>query len=276
MFKRKWLCVIFALLFAFPFMISSAGCSESEEEEIYTITYTDIGDSTFEGTNPSTYKSTDNDIVLFNPIREGDVFIGWTGTGLSEPTMKVTIKKGSSGNRMYQANWQDVFNIIYTNIDGATFERTNPSAYKNSDDIVLSNPTKDGFVFIGWTGTGLTEPTMNVTIKKGSSGNRMYQANWKEEKDESVTYTITYIFKYGREIIECSFISNFVDLPKNYDSGFSKDIAISVPIHQNNRYVFAGWTGSGLEEKVSSLTVTVGTKGHLIFTADFDYWTGWY
>lgn len=203
MLKRKWLCVIFALLFAFPFMISSAGCSESEEEEIYTITYTDIGDSTFEGTNPSTYKSTDNDIVLFNPMREGDVFIGWTGTGL-------------------------------------------------------------------------TEPTMNVTIKKGSSGNRMYQANWKEEKDESVTYTITYIFKCGRENIDASFISNFDYLPKNYDSGFSKDIAISVPIHQNNRYVFAGWTGSGLEEKVSSLTVTVGTKGDLNFTADFDYWTGYY
>ncbi len=276
MLKRKWLCVIFALLFAFPFMISAAGCSESEEEEIYTITYTDIGDSTFERTNPSTYKSTDNDIVLFNPTREGDVFIGWTGTGLTEPTMNVTIKKGSSGNRTYKANWQDVYNIIYTNIDGATFERTNPSTYKNSDDIVLSNPTKEGFVFIGWTGTGLTEPTMNVTIKKGSSGNRMYQANWKEEKDESVTYTITYIFKCGRENIDASFISNFDDLPKNYDSGFSKDIAISVPIHQNNRYVFAGWTGSGLEEKVSSLTVTVGTKGDLNFTADFDYWTGYY
>lgn len=201
MLKRKWLCVIFALLFAFPFMISAAGCSESEEEKIYTITYTDIEGATFERTNPSTYKSTDEDIVLTNPTREGDVFIGWTGTGL-------------------------------------------------------------------------TEPTMNVTIKKGSSGNRTYQANWKEEKDESVTYTITYIFKCGKENIDASFISNFDDLPKSYKQGFSKDIKIPQPIHKNSiNYSFETWYGSNIETGVQLLIIKVGTTGELIFTANFGYYT---
>ena len=32
-------------------------------------------------------------------------FAGWSGTGLSAPTMTVTIAKGSTGNRSYTATW---------------------------------------------------------------------------------------------------------------------------------------------------------------------------
>ena len=42
----------------------------------------------------------------------------------------------------------------------------------------MVNPTKDGFDFAGWTGTGLTEATKNVTIAKGSTGDRTYTATW--------------------------------------------------------------------------------------------------
>ena len=49
-----------------------------------------------------------------------------------------------------------------------------------SDAITLKNPTREGYDFIGWTGTGLTEATMTVTIAKGSIGNRTYTATWKE------------------------------------------------------------------------------------------------
>lgn len=47
-----------------------------------------------------------------------------------------------------------------------------------SDAITLINPTRQYYVFAGWTGTDLAEPTMMVTIPAGSTGNRTYTATW--------------------------------------------------------------------------------------------------
>ena len=73
----------------------------------------------------------------------------------------------------------DVFTITYNGIEGATFETANPTIYKiGSDDIMLNNPTKEGYVFTGWTGTDLNEATKTVTIRKGSTGHREYTATF--------------------------------------------------------------------------------------------------
>ena len=64
----------------------------------------------------------------------------------------------------------------------------NPKTYTIvSDDIVLNNPTKKGYIFKGWTGTGLTEATMTVTIPKGSTGDREYTANWERQDPKPPT-----------------------------------------------------------------------------------------
>ncbi|MBQ7631796.1 MAG: hypothetical protein IJS82_03435, partial [Paludibacteraceae bacterium] len=48
-----------------------------------------------------------------------------------------------------------------------------PATYTiESDAITLNNPTKEGYAFAGWTGTGLDAATTTVTIAKGSIGNR--------------------------------------------------------------------------------------------------------
>ena len=70
------------------------------------------------------------------------------------------------------------YDIAY-DLAGGTVATPNPTTYSAlSDAITLVNPTRDGYVFTGWTGTGLTEPTMTVTIPKGSAGNRAYTATW--------------------------------------------------------------------------------------------------
>ena len=56
-------------------------------------------------TNPTSYTIESEDITLVNPIREGYTFEGWIGTDLAEPTIEVTIAKGSIGNRSYAATW---------------------------------------------------------------------------------------------------------------------------------------------------------------------------
>lgn len=106
------------------------------------------------------------------------------------------------------------YNIDY-NLDGGSLgtdeqgnEITNISTYNiKSDDITLINPTKENFLFKGWTGgttkenpgtTGnLITETKDVTIKTGSLGDRTYTANWEE-----LTYQVIvhhYLDKTGPE-----------------------------------------------------------------------------
>ena len=80
----------------------------------------------------------------------------------------------------------NVYNITYK-LNGGIVSG-NPSTYTEEDeDITLNNPTKKGYTFTGWTGTGLTSASMQVVIKSGSTGDRSYEANWKAN-----TYTIVF------------------------------------------------------------------------------------
>jgi|GEM_PF-5053963 len=60
--------------------------------------------------------------------------------------------------------------------------KVNPESYLSDEEIILNNPSKDGHDFIGWTGTYLDQPTMNVTIPEGSTGPRSYTANYEKKK----------------------------------------------------------------------------------------------
>ncbi|MBO7125077.1 MAG: BspA family leucine-rich repeat surface protein, partial [Bacteroidales bacterium] len=57
------------------------------------------------------------------------------------------------------------------------------------EEVTLVKPTREGYTFLGWTGTlitRLTEPTKNVKIAKGDVGNRIYTAHWEINQ-----YTVT-------------------------------------------------------------------------------------
>ncbi len=71
------------------------------------------------------------------------------------------------------------YNIAYNLDDGQTTE-DNPVSYDvTSATITLKNPTKTGYTFVGWSGTGLTGNTnTTVSIARGSTGDREYTANW--------------------------------------------------------------------------------------------------
>ena len=154
----------------------------------YTISY-DLKDGCLEDEkiNPTTYTVETANIELNKPTKEAYTFEGWTGTELPGKIENVIIEKGSTGNREYTANWVPTeYSIIY-NLNGGTAIE-NPTKYTiETDDIVLNQPTKEGYTFEGWTGTEQTEKTTDLTITKGSTGNREYTANWTP-----TNYTITY------------------------------------------------------------------------------------
>ena len=99
----------------------------------YHITY-DLAEGTLESgkTNPTTYTVETDAITLNNPVREGYIFTGWTGSNGTTPQKTVTIAKGSTGDKNYTANWtKDTTSIDTENtevtldgVDGSTEAKT--------------------------------------------------------------------------------------------------------------------------------------------------------
>ena len=189
---------------------------------VYQIQYNYVGGSA-EG-NPSTYTIETESFTLVNPTLKGYTFAGWTEIySNTDRGMTVTIEKGSTGKLYFQARWTlNTYTIDYE-LNGGTVNGNNPTTFTvNSDDITLINPTKTGYTFAGWTGTGLTAATQTVTIAKGSVDNRSYTANWTINQ-----YTITFDTDGGSAIAA---------ITQDYNSAVT---APSAPTKTG--YTFAGW-----------------------------------
>ena len=104
-----------------------------------------------------------------------------TFDGWYNGSTKYTFGSALSENITLTAKFSNLisYNITY-NLNGGT--ATNPTSYTvESDAITLTNPTKNGYNFTGWSGTGLAgEANMTVTVPKGSMGNRVYTAHYQD------------------------------------------------------------------------------------------------
>lgn len=86
-----------------------------------------------------------------------------------------------SSSHTISASFVPVTYHITYDLDGGTLETANPDTYTiESETFSLAAPTRDGYTFTGWTGTGLTEPTKEVTIETGATGERTYTATWSK------------------------------------------------------------------------------------------------
>lgn len=74
----------------------------------------------------------------------------------------------------------DEYHITY-DLDRGHFEGEAPTSYTmESETFTLPQPVRKYSHFKGWTGTELKAPTMEVTIQKGSVGDRTYTATWDD------------------------------------------------------------------------------------------------
>lgn len=115
----------------------------------YHIKYT-LNGGTMSGA-PETYTENSADITLPQPTRAGYRFTGWTGTGLTAPTMEVTIPTGSKGDREYTANWERIqyFTVFY-NVHGHGTAPAEEKVESGKTAAKPENPTEDGWKFKGW------------------------------------------------------------------------------------------------------------------------------
>ena len=176
------------------------------------------------------------------PTREGYTFTGW------DKTIPATMP---AGDMTITAQWTvNQYTITY-DLDGGTAEG-NPDTYTvETDAFTLKNPTRPGYTFTGWSGTGLTgEDNLTVTIPKGSTGNRSYTAHWSLN-----TYSITYDLNGGTASGN----------PTSYTVE-SATITLNQPTKTG--YTFTGWSGTDLTGE-DNLTVTIpaGSTGDRRYTA---------
>ena len=215
----------------------------------YTITY-ELDGGTVTG-NPASYTVETENIILNNPTKEGYRFLGWTGSNGEEVQETVTINKGGTGNKNYIANWEiNTYTITY-DLAGGTVEE-NPTSYTvETENIILNNPTKEGYRFIGWTGSNGEQAQETVTINKGSTGDKSYTANW-----EVNTYTITYELDGGT--VEGNPTSYTVE---------TEDIILNNPIKLG--YKFLGWTGSNGITPQKEIIIEQGSTGDKNYVANW-------
>ena len=121
----------------------------------------------------------------------GHTFKGWYDNENLTGSPVTAIGGTEMGNKEYWAKWEiNQYTITY-DLDGGTAAEGNPDSYTvETDAFTLKNPTRPGFTFTGWSGTGLTgEDNLTVTIQKGSTGNRSYTAHWRYNGGGSSGYS---------------------------------------------------------------------------------------
>lgn len=153
----------------------------------YTISY-NLNGGTVSG-NPTTYTINTNTFTLKNPTKTGDKFSGWSGTGLKSNTSSVTIKKGSTGNRVYTANWNSTIYVLTFNSDGGTTcSPTSISKKYNATWGTLCTPSRPEYSFEGWY-TGKNGSGSKITSSSKATANLTVYAKWAANvKNYKLTY----------------------------------------------------------------------------------------
>ena len=216
-------------------------------DKLYTVTMDTAGGDPI---RPIQYTVESEAFQLPTPVRTGYIFLGWTGEGITEPQKTIEIPQGSTGDRTYTANWQVIEYTIITLLEGGNAGSSEVYFYTVEQTVTLPTPTRTGYTFLGWTGEGITTPQPNVTIPKGSTGDKTYIENW-----ELTEYNIA------------------MDL--NGGSGQEKvvytmtDEDFELPTPTRNGYEFVGWTGEDITTPQTSVIIPKGSTGNKAYTANW-------
>lgn len=188
-------------------------------EGVSPMSFTLYTEETPEAEKTYTYTKIEDFSRLISPTRNGYDFVKWD---LVSCGVNVTSDSNTLNVRLI-AIWSAKAYTISYDLNGGKVNGSNPIGYNPDDDtFTLINPTRTGYTFIGWTGTDLTDKTMQVTIASGSYGNRSYSAYWQAN-----TYNITYDANGG--------IASKTQDTATYDSEFVLATA------ERAGYTFLGW-----------------------------------
>ena len=218
---------------------------------VYAISY-DLAGGSASG-NPSSYTIESPSFTLQNPIRAGYEFAGWSvtgalGAGVAVDGVSSTVLQGTYGEMSFTARWRLIAYTVSYDLAGGSASG-NPSSYTvESPSFTLKNPTRTGYTFAGWSGTGLSgSANKSVTVPKGSTGNRSYTAHWAV-----IAYTVTWKANGG----------NWSGSTADKTTRVTYGSATTAPVSPaRTGYTFKGWstTSSGSVTALPSSTTKAAT-----------------
>lgn len=183
--------------------------------------------------------------------RAGYEFDGWYTNAIGGEKVEATTTVPAS-NVTYYAQWSPIEYKIEYSLNDGNLASDAPSVYTVEDSVNLLQPTKAGYVFVGWTFEGQNVPLKSVNIALGSKGNKSFVANWKQ-----VNYQITYDLDGGE------------NSPLNPDSYQITDADFTLQIARKEGFVFTGWTYPGENTPQASVIITQGSQGDKEFIANW-------
>ncbi len=218
-----------------------------------------------------------------------DISDGWSkfpnrsdGTQVENPVTAQTVYDGSYST-LY-AQWQPVYYSIRYDLDGGWVRASNPMEANYYKEITIYSPSREGSTFLGWsitdmdgnrhiidgelTDTGLTDCSgtgkdkeyIKVTGLRADTGTVTLTALWQDTR-----YSIAYDYRDSE--------SNAVLTPAS-DPGNPSGYDRNTPVFTLNNpdvkgYHFTSWGGTGLQERLPSVTIQQGSSGNRRYTAYF-------
>ena len=176
---------------------------------------------------------------------------------LSDPAVSLSISEGNDAVSFLMPYAPLTLTLtadkLYTvTMDTAGGDPIRPIQYTvESEAFQLPTPVRTGYIFLGWTGEGITEPQKTIEIPQGSTGDRTYTANW-----QVIEYTIITLLEGGN-----------AGSSQVYFYTVEEDFELPTPTR--NGYEFVGWTGEGITTPQTSVKIPKGSTGNKAYTADW-------
>ena len=148
------------------------------------------------------------------PAVTGYTHSGWSLTNGSSIAFDFDIETITSNTNLYAIYTLTNYTITY-NLDGGEIVNPIETYTILTETFTLQSPYQEDKNFVGWTGEGITTPTLTVQIAKGSTGNKTYTANWVDA--EVVAYYLNNTSK------------TFTSIEKALSSASSGDIVCVIP-----------------------------------------------
>ena len=218
----------------------------------YSISYNLDGGKN-DADNPAHYMKTET-ITLKPAIKIGYDFLGWYNNAACSGYPVTHIEKGSTGNKAFWAKWEIAIYSISYNLNGGKNHADNPANYTvETETIWLKDAEKKGYTFEEWCEPFPGGYILWNQIKKGSTGNKTFQANWK-----IVTYGITYHLNGGE---------NDTDNPVNYTI---ETATIWLKPVEKKGYTFKGWYNNAACSGSPVTDIVRGSTGYKEFWAKWE------
>lgn len=174
---------------------------------------------------------------------------------LSDPAVSLSISEGNDAASFLMPYAPLTLTLtadkLYTvTLDVSGGDPIRPIQYTvESEAFLLPTPVRTGYIFLGWTGEGITEPQKTMEIPQGSTGDRTYTANW-----QVIEYTVTLDASGGDPLDPITYT---VETP------------VILPTPSSTGYTFLGWTGEGETTPQPTVVLPKGTTGDKAYTANW-------